>query len=144
MPEIPEANPAPRKPGSGTIMRWVRRAHLYLSCFFAPLLIFYVGTGWYQTVNTDRAKLAGERTDWIGKLMSIHIDQILPDPKAAAYDPRLFQWLVVAMSVCLLLTIALGIYLAFRTSKRWWPVVLALVVGLALPFAFLLLGHSKR
>jgi len=35
-------------------MKKLRRVHLYLGCFFAPLLIFYVVTGWYQTVNPDR------------------------------------------------------------------------------------------
>ena len=144
MSAAPETAPVPRKPASVAILRWVRRAHLYLSCFFAPLLVFYVGTGWYQTLQTDRTKTAGERQDWIGRLTSIHVDQILPNPKAASYDPRLFQWLVVAMSICLLLTIGLGIYLAFRTSKRSWPVVLALFVGLLLPIAFLILGQSKH
>ena len=35
-------------------MKLIRRIHLYLGCFFTPLLIFYVATGWYQTVNPDR------------------------------------------------------------------------------------------
>ena len=42
-------------------MKAIRKIHLYLSVFFAPLLIFFIGTGWYQTVSTQRNKLLGEQ-----------------------------------------------------------------------------------
>ena len=35
-------------------MKQIRRWHLFLSCFFAPMLVFYLATGWYQTLNTNR------------------------------------------------------------------------------------------
>jgi len=125
-------------------VRYIRRLHLYLSVFFAPLLIFYIGTGWYQTVRTQRNKLLGEQDSFVAKLTSIHKDQIFPKPEAVGeYSTVLFKIMVVAMSVSLLVTIGLGIYLAFRSTRKVWTVCLCLAVGLLLPILFLWLGQPR-
>jgi hypothetical protein len=125
-------------------VRIVRRLHLYLSVFFAPLLIFYIGTGWYQTLRAQRNKLLGEQDTLVTKLVSVHVDKIYPKPNAIGeYSTVLYKTFVVAMCVCLLATIGLGLYLAFRTTKRSWPVVLSLLMGLVLPILFLWLGQPK-
>jgi hypothetical protein len=117
---------------------------LYLSVFFAPLLIFYIGTGWYQTVRTQRNKLLGEQDTFVTRLTSIHKDQIYPKPGALGeYSTTLFKILVVAMSISLLVTIGLGIYLAFRSTRKAWSVALLLAGGLLLPILFLWLGQPK-
>ena len=124
-------------------MRTLRRLHLYLGCFFSPLLLFYVATGWYQTVTTNRTKTEGEAGDWLTRMTSVHVDQIYPVAEANGYSPRFFRWLVIAMSVGLILTLVLGIVLAFRLSKPRWPVWLALVLGLATPILMLWLGVKR-
>ena len=124
-------------------MKNVRRWHLYLSCFFAPLLLFFVATGWYQTLNQNRNKVPGEQQDLVSKLTSIHVDQIYPSDKAESYSPTLFKWLVVAMSISLIVTIALGIYLAFTVGRPKWAVWLSLAMGALLPVLFLWLGQSR-
>ena len=125
-------------------MKKLRRLHLYLGCFFAPLLLFYVGTGWYQTLNTNRNKSLGEEGNWVSSLTSVHVDQVYPKPDVPGeYSTGLFKVFVVAMSICLLVTIALGIYLAFRTNRRAWPVALALLFGALLPALFLWLGQPR-
>lgn len=125
-------------------MKYVRRIHLYLSVFFAPLLIFYIGTGWYQSVALQRNKLLGEQDSFLTQLTSVHKDLIYPKPEVVGeYSTKLFKVLVVVMSVSLLVTIGLGIFLAFRTSRRVWPVCLCLVVGLLLPVLFLWLGQPS-
>jgi hypothetical protein len=122
----------------------IRKLHLYLSVFFAPLLIFYVGTGWYQTLTTQRNKALGEQDSLAAKLTSIHVDQIYPKQNAVGeYSTILYKSLVVAMAICLLVTISLGLYLAFRTSRRLWPVWLSLGMGFLLPILFLWLGQPK-
>ncbi|MGN6386087.1 MAG: hypothetical protein ACTHMT_07590, partial [Verrucomicrobiota bacterium] len=118
--------------------------HLYLSVFFAPLLIFYIGTGWYQSVALQRNKLLGEQDSFLTQLTSVHKDLIYPKPEVVGeYSTKLFKVLVVVMSVSLLVTIGLGIFLAFRTSRKAWPVCLCLVVGLLLPVLFLWLGQPS-
>ncbi len=125
-------------------MRAIRRLHLYLGVFFAPLLIFYIGTGLYQTIRTQRNKLLGEQDSLVTKLVSVHVDQIYPKPNAVGeYSTVFYKSFVIAMSVCLLVTLGLGIYLAFRTTRRALTVLTWLVLGLLLPVVFLWLGQPK-
>jgi hypothetical protein len=124
-------------------MRFARRLHLYLGCFFAPLLLLFVITGWYQTVTPHRAKTIGEQGDIWSRLTSIHVDQVYPLETVDSYAPALFQWLVIAMSISLIVTLLLGIYLAFRSSRRIWPVALCLAAGFLVPVLFLWLGHGQ-
>ena len=125
-------------------MKAIRKIHLYLSVFFAPLLIFFIGTGWYQTVSAQRNKLLGEQDTWVSKLTSVHVDQIYPSETGTGeYSTLLFKTLVVSMSVALLVTIGLGIILAFKSTKRVWAVCCCLLVGVCLPVVFLWLGQPK-
>lgn len=123
-------------------MRLVRQLHLFLSVFFAPLLVFFVATGWWQTVSTQRNKTLGEQDTWVTKLSSVHVDQIYPNEATMEYSTTLFKALVVVMSICLLVTIGLGMYLAFRSSRKKWAVWLCLGLGIALPVLFLWLGQA--
>ena len=125
-------------------MKFIRKIHLYLSVFFAPLLIFFIGTGWYQTVSTQRNKLLGEQDTFVSRLTSVHVDQIYPSETGTGeYSTVLFKTLVIAMCVALLVTIALGIILAFKSTKRIWLVCTCLVIGACLPAVFLWLGQPK-
>jgi hypothetical protein len=124
-------------------MKNVRRWHLFLSCFFAPMLLFYIATGWYQTLSQNRNKALGEQHDLLSKLTSIHVDQIYPSEKAEAYSPMLYKILVVIMSISLIITIALGIYLAFTFGRPKWAVWVSLVLGIILPVLSLWLGQSR-
>ena len=65
-------------------MKLIRRIHLFLGCFFAPLLLFYVCTGWYQSVTLRRNKGVGEADDLPSRLRSVHVDQIYPTESADA------------------------------------------------------------
>jgi hypothetical protein len=122
-------------------MKLVRRLHLYLSCFFAPMLLFYVGTGWYQTLTLNRTKTAAEAGDWITRLRAVHVDQIYPTAAAASYQPAYYKALVVAMSVALIVTVGLGLFLAFRVSRKPWLVWLVLASGVLVPVATLWFGR---
>ena len=116
--------------------------HLFLGCFFAPLLLFYILTGGYQTLSIDRRKGLGEAENWIDRMRSIHVDQIYPTESAMSYSPKLFQFLVVLMSVALVVTVVLGVVLALRSLKQVWMVWLALLLGVAFPVLLLWLGQK--
>lgn len=124
-------------------MKFLRRLHLYLGCFFAPLLLFFILTGWYQTVTVDRRKGVGEAETFVERLRSVHVDQIYPTESAMGYSPRLFKWLVVTMAVALSVTVVLGIILAFRSIRQRWLVWLSLGLGLAFPVFLLWLGQRR-
>ena len=124
-------------------MKLLRRLHTYLGVFFAPLLLFYVATGWYQSVTEQRNKGLGAPGDWISNLTTVHVDQIYPTALAERYSPRMFRILIVAMSISLIVTIALGIFLAFRTHRRQWPIWLSLGLGIVVPVLLLWIGQSR-
>lgn len=123
-------------------MKALRRIHLYLGCFFAPLLIFYVATGWYQTVNPDRRKGVGDSNDFVSRLNRVHVEQYYPTDSASGYSTYLFRGLVVVMAVALMTTLVLGIVLAFRTTRNKWTVWLSLALGVILPIVMLWLGQK--
>lgn len=127
-----------------TNWRFWRRAHLYLGCFFAPLLILYTLTGWYQTFNTNRNKTPGEGETLVEKMVSIHVDQLYPSKEAESYSPRKFRILVAIMSAALLLTTLIGVVLAFQLIKRPWPVIVSLVLGILVPALLLWLGQRRN
>lgn len=124
-------------------MKTLRRVHLYLGCFFAPLLMFYVATGWYQTVNPDRRKGVSDSTDWVSRLSRVHVEQYYPTESATSYGTSLFRALVVIMAIALITTVILGIILAFRTSRHKWRVWLSLALGVVLPVLLLWLGQKR-
>ena len=123
-------------------MKTLRRVHLYLGCFFAPLLLFYVATGWYQTVNPDRRKGVGDSSDLISRLSRVHVEQYYPTESATGYSTFFFRLLIVLMAIALITTVSLGIVLAFRTSRNKLPVWLSLGLGIALPVILLWLGQK--
>lgn len=123
-------------------MKLLRRIHTYLGCFFAPLLLFFILSGWYQTVTPSRQKGTGELGDWKARLTSVHVDSIYPTASASSYSPTLFRALVVAMAVALVLTLLLGVILAVRFTAKKWAVWMSLVAGLVVPILFLLFGQK--
>ena len=123
-------------------MKRLRRVHLYLGCFFAPLLLFYVITGWYQTVNPDRRKGVSDSQDLVSRLSRVHVEQYYPTQSASGYSTRLFRVFIVIMANALIATVILGIILAFRTSRNKWPVWLSLALGVTLPVILLWLGQK--
>ena len=124
-------------------MKRLRRLHLYLGCFFAPLLLFYVGTGWYQTVRIDRNKNVGEADNWVAKMTSVHKDQIWPTESAMSYSTKTFKVLVVLMSIALIISVLTGLYLAFRTLREKWLILVVLIMGFALPILILWLSQRR-
>ncbi|HMO64852.1 MAG TPA: hypothetical protein PKE47_06470 [Verrucomicrobiota bacterium] len=118
----------------------LRRAHLYLGVFFTPLLVFFIVTGWYQTVSPDRRKGVADSDTLLSRLARVHVEQYFPVASAEGYATGLFTGLVVIMSAALILSVALGVVLAFQTLRRAWAVWLTLLLGIAVPVATLWLG----
>ena len=121
----------------------LRRLHLYLGVFFAPMLFFFIATGWYQTAYPDRRKSVFEASAVMDRLRAVHADQTFPVASANRYSTLAFRWLVYAMSAALMATLTLGLVLSFRTMKRKWLVWLMLLLGLAIPVLCLWLGQRR-
>ncbi|HEY8966524.1 MAG TPA: hypothetical protein VIM58_08780 [Candidatus Methylacidiphilales bacterium] len=127
-------------------MKLLRRLHLYLGVFFAPLLLLFTVTGWWQTVTPNRNKGFGFGKSWIEKLSTIHIDQYYPLTGPHTYATHAFKILVVVMSAALIATLLLGLVLAFKGTapKQRKLVWIALLGGIAVPVVLLALGAKAR
>jgi hypothetical protein len=121
----------------------LRRLHLYLGVFFTPLLFFFIVTGWYQTAYPDRRKSVFEASAVWDRLRAVHADQTFPVASANSYSTTGFRWLIYLMSAALVVTLVLGIILAFRTLKKKWVVWLMLLLGFAAPALCLWLGQRS-
>jgi hypothetical protein len=102
-----------------------------------------VATGWYQTLEPERLKTPGDAETLLQKLRVVHTDMIYPGDRefSRPSSPKLFQGIVGAMSAAVLVTTALGVYLAFRTVRGTSWVVLCLVAGLVVPVVLLWMGR---
>jgi hypothetical protein len=131
----------------GKILLVVRRLHLYLSVFFAPLLLLFVITGWAQTMDFDHS------TPVLERLSNVHTEQFFAmeprkgrtsaerDAEEAAARPM--KWLVAAMSVALIVSIGLGLVLAFTLVRQRVAVWIALLLGIATPVLLLAAAHFR-
>jgi uncharacterized iron-regulated membrane protein len=141
--------PAPPAGPGATASRWfsakrLRFWHLYLGVFFAPLLLFFIGTGWYQIQNRDRLKDASEAETLVQKFRVVHTDQIYPSEQEfkRRSSPKWFGALVGTMSAAMIITTVLGLVLAFRFSRNPWPACLALGMGILVPILVLWAGQQ--
>jgi len=142
----------------GKVLLIVRRLHLYLSVFFSPLLLLFIVTGWAQTMDFDHSSTLMRR------LSAVHKNDYFPTAETKSPDARggrphdfggagrrgepkaheltwPMKWLVSAMCVSLLISISLGLALAFTMVRNRVPVWIALILGVALPVSFLTTAH---
>lgn len=126
-------------------MKGLRQVHLLLGVFFTPMLLFFVGTGWYQTFDSDRLKSPSEAESIVQRLRVVHTDQIYPTQHEIRHpsSPRMFKLLIGLMSAAIIVTTVLGLILAFRFSRRIMLVWACLTGGILVPILLLWLGHTR-
>ena len=116
-----------------------RSVHLYLGCFFAPLLTVFIITGLVQTFNLHEARKNGYKPPVaVEALSQIHTHQRFATKEFRPESSIFFRYLVVAMSIGLLLNMYLGIVMAFKFAdpKMVWFLI---VVGVLVPACILAL-----
>lgn len=119
-------------------MQRIRQLHLWLGVFFAPMIIFFAFSGALQTFNLHETRKGGSyhAPAWIARLAAVHKDQRLSEGRHAPSSMP-FKWLVAAMSVGLIFTSGLGIYMGFKFHKDRRVIWALLALGVALPVLFL-------
>jgi hypothetical protein len=148
-----------------SLLKRVRQFHLWLGTFFAPAILFFAFTGALQTFSLHEGH-PGEPyqpPQWIVKLAQIHKKQNLdtkppgpprnPDrarqaprkeegpakPRPASASTLMLKWFVFLMSLGLISTTALGIYMAFQFTRDARVIWGLLAAGTILPTAILFL-----
>ena len=122
----------------------MRNVHLYLGCFFAPLLILFLLTGSWQMFDfhKDSRTPGGYKAPLIIKSLSeVHTNQRWGDEKTHAKPSFPFRYLIVLMSIGILITTVLGIIMAFKYTRPWmvWACLLA---GILIPFLLLFVSKA--
>ncbi len=118
-------------------MKTLRQLHLYLGCFFAPLLVVFAFTGIVQTYGLHKSQKDGSYTAprWLQQAANFH--------KHAALEkgttPVAMRALVTVMSIALVVTMGLGVALGFKLGRNAWIVGGCLLLGIVLPVGMLLL-----
>ncbi len=119
----------------------MRRLHAFLSIFFTPLLLLFILTGaWQMMVPEEEREKPGMIRKLAEDLSTVHTDGYFP--KAGAVDPSTagFKFLTAGLCVALVVSIVLGLVLAWNSPRnRWWSVV-ALVLGVLVPALILWLA----
>ena len=142
-------------------MRKLRLLHRYMGLFFSPAILFFSFTGALQTLGlhspnkstgyvppallVEMAQLHKKQTLNLtkGKTKPIQAESVSGDPgveeKAGLPQKSALplKWFVVVMSVGLLLTTFLGIYMAFRFAGAPRVVWGILAAGTFLPMAMI-------
>ena len=160
--EAPARRPANR---AATLMA-ARAWHSYAGAFFAPAILFFSITGAFQTFNLHKPMPGYRPPAVLQALASMHKNQDLrvkyaddPAPKpgkrpkaakpddgsppaaASALPSIIAQWTLkvfaALVSVGLAATTVLGLYVAWRTSRRR-AVLLWFAAGMALPMLVML------
>ncbi len=124
----------------------MRNVHLYLGCFFAPLLILFLVTGCWQTFDLHQAskQANGYKPPEIVKSLSqVHMSQRWSSGDVRPKPSVIFRYLIVLMSLGLLVTTVLGIVMAFKYTRPWRVWVL-LFLGLFVPFFLLWMARGFK
>jgi hypothetical protein len=116
----------------GKWLLWIRQLHTWLGVFFSPLLLLFVVTGWWQTFVSDDDRDKGAFNTIMGKFSNIHTDDYF-ERTGVHHASERFKILVACMAVSLIVTILLGLTLAFQGRKKLGWLVLAFVLGILVP-----------
>jgi hypothetical protein len=121
----------------GTSMKFLRTLHLFLSCLFAPMLIFFAVTGSWQLFNWHESTKDKSYTapPALAALSFLHKDAHIPGTPGRKPTP--LRYFMFMAAVGLVTTAIIGIVMAYRFSQRPIVATVCLLVGIALPALFL-------
>ena len=120
-------------------MKRIQQIHLWLGVLFSPLIIFFAFSGALQTFNFHEGTKTPsyQAPAWIAKIAEIHKNQRLAHGRGVPSSLPL-KWFVVFMSVGLIVTSILGIYMAFKYHRDrrviWGLIAAGVALPVALPF----------
>ena len=122
-------------------MNFLRRIHLYLGCFFAPMLVFFCVSGTWQVYGFQWVNGPNILT----YLSTIHMGHQLyfKDPsKAYTFTSPYLEFFVVAMAASLVLSIILGVIMAFKFGRGTLALA-SLAAGVLVPLILIIVFARK-
>ena len=127
-------------------IRTLCKAHLYLSCIRAPLLLFFIVSDCRQSFMLQhRPRDNNDRPPVILSILSrVHTNQGPPPGSAESIRPTPFRALVLLAAVGLILTVSLGVIMVVRVTPQTQPVWMCPASGAIIPLLILLLERASR
>ena len=119
-------------------MKLLRSLHLYLGCIFAPMLVFMTVSGIWQTFGLQRAS-PGKPDSTLAYLSTIHTSWAL---KSGSWSSPAMKGLILLTAMSFLLTVILGITMAFRFGHAK-IVLITLLLGIIVPLGIVLLSVNR-
>jgi hypothetical protein len=122
-------------------MRFLRSLHLVLGCFFAPLLLFYAVSGFWQLFGWQWSTTRDDQG--LALASTIHTGRGLKGGDISTLSSAPMRWFAAALAVCLVVMVVTGLVLALRSAKSkaaGW----AIAAGFVIPLAFVLFAYYRR
>ena len=122
-------------------MKQLRSLHLYLGCFFAPMLLFFAVSGFWQTYDRNYAW----HSRILGMLSTIHTSGAM---KIGTLSNSILRDFVLVMSLGFITTTILGIIMAVKHGGSRKAAYCCLAFGVLFPLAVILIpvllrGHPR-
>ena len=147
-----------RRKANPAVLKWARQIHLLSGTFFAPAIVFFALTGALQTFGLHESPPGSEHQPpaWVQRMAQLHKKQNmqLRPPRAASAKEKerpqqrgpeqassslLLKMFVGLMSIGLIITSALGVYMAFKFGRDRRLVWGLLVAGTVVPVLLIFL-----
>ena len=125
-------------------LKTARLVHLYLGCFFTPLLVFFVITGCFQIFDLhEQHKNApySARAEFLGHLSDVHMKGGQQEKGPVSWP---FRLVVLAMTMGFVIMSGLGVWMAFRFSQKPILVWVCLLSGTLVILKFILKAFAER
>ena len=122
-------------------MNFLRRIHLYLGCFFAPMLVFFSVSGIWQVYGAQW----NNAPNWLTYLSTIHMGHQLyfkDSSKAYTFTSPYLEFFVVVMAASLVLSIILGVIMAFKFGRGTLALA-SLAAGVLVPLILIIVFARK-
>ncbi len=111
-------------------MQKLRTLHLYLGCVFAPMLLFFAVSGLWQLFGLGRSGI-------LKNLSTIHTSHQFKD--GSGWTSPWMVWFVVLMAISFIVTVLLGVMMAWKFGRNRRTVCVCLACGVICPVALVLL-----
>jgi len=119
-------------------LAFFRKLHSLLSIFFAPLLSLFILTGfWQMAVPEEKREEPGAFQALMEKFSDVHKHSYFPRAGVADPSTTAFKIFVAGLCAALLLSMAIGLALAWSNVRSRWLAAVALLLGIVVPAALL-------
>lgn len=119
-------------------LAFFRKLHSLLSIFFSPLLALFICTGfWQMAVPEEKREEPGAFQVVMEKFSDVHKHGYFPRAGVADPSTAAFKSLIAGLCVALLLSMAIGLALAWSNVRSRWLAVVVLLLGIVVPAALL-------